>query len=80
MREATGITNRILSKELRDFELNHLVERKLYDTFPVTVAYTKTEYGETLKGLIASFYEWGSNPIKMKLNYEKEEEKINSSH
>lgn len=79
-REITGITDRMLSKELRDLELNHLVKRTVYDTFPVTVEYTMTEYGETLKDVIAALYDWGSNHRKKIFNHEKEEEKINSSH
>lgn len=49
----------MLSKELRDLELNQLVKRKVYDTFPVTVEYTMTPYGETLKDVIRSLHLWG---------------------
>lgn len=60
-RQVPGITDRMLSKELRDMELNHLVKRTVFDTFPVTVEYTMTEYGETLKDVIAALHSWGEN-------------------
>ncbi|WP_339876857.1 helix-turn-helix domain-containing protein [uncultured Algoriphagus sp.] len=60
-RQVPGITDRMLSKELRDLELNQLVKRKVYDTFPVTVEYTMTQYGETLKDVINALHIWGEN-------------------
>ncbi|MEQ9303338.1 MAG: helix-turn-helix domain-containing protein [Marinoscillum sp.] len=59
-REIPNITDRMLSKELRILEQNQLVNRKVYDTFPVTVEYTMTEYGMTLKEVIAALAEWGT--------------------
>lgn len=58
-REVEGITDRMLSKELRDLEMNQLVQRRVFDTFPVTVEYTLTEYGETLKDVISALHAWG---------------------
>lgn len=58
-REIPKITDRMLSKELRILEQNQLVERKVYDTFPVTVEYTMTEYGKTLKEVIGALAKWG---------------------
>ncbi len=60
-KQVPGITDRMLSKELRDLELNQLVKRSVYDTFPVTVEYTMTEYGETLKDVIGALHIWGEN-------------------
>ncbi|WP_057936540.1 winged helix-turn-helix transcriptional regulator [Algoriphagus resistens] len=60
-RQVPGITDRMLSKELRDLELNQLVKRTVYDTFPVTVEYTMTNYGETLKDVIEALHVWGEN-------------------
>lgn len=58
-REIPHITDRMLSKELRELEMNKLIQRKVYDTFPVTVEYTMTEYGKTLKDVLAALAEWG---------------------
>ena len=46
------ITDRMLSKELRELEMNQLIKRTVYDTVPVTVEYSMTEYGETLEPVI----------------------------
>jgi DNA-binding HxlR family transcriptional regulator len=75
-KEVTGITDRMLSKELRDLEMNHLVKRTVYDTFPVTVEYTMTEYGETLKDVIGALYDWGKNHRIKVFNFDKEPENI----
>ena len=53
------ITPRMLSKELRDLEMNELVERKVYDTLPVKVTYKLADYGYTLVPLIIELTYWG---------------------
>lgn len=63
-REIIGITAKMLSKELKDLEINHLVQRTVYDTMPVTVEYALTDYGKTLKNLIAELDKWGTNHRK----------------
>lgn len=59
-RNIPEITDRMLSKELRDLEMNELVSRKVYDTFPVTVEYTLTEYGTSLDPVICALRNWGT--------------------
>lgn len=63
-RDITGITAKMLSKELKDLEMNQLVRRTVYDTMPVTVEYALTDYGETLKKVIGELYDWGSQHRK----------------
>lgn len=58
-RDVEGITPKMLSKELRDLELNQLVTRTVYDTIPVTVEYTLTEYGKSLDEVIVALRTWG---------------------
>ncbi len=58
-KEINGITDRMLSKELRDLELNQLVKRTVYDTMPVTVEYELTEYGDSLDKVINELRAWG---------------------
>ncbi len=54
-----GISNKQLSKELKDLEQNKLVTRTVLDTQPVTVEYKLTEYGWTLKDIIHNLAIWG---------------------
>jgi DNA-binding HxlR family transcriptional regulator len=58
-REIEGITARMLSKELKELEMNELVTRTVYDTSPVTVEYALTPYGKSLQSVIDSLHNWG---------------------
>ena len=60
-REVEGISDKMLSKELKDLETNHLVKRTVYDTFPPTVEYEITDYAETLFAVMKSLRDWGQN-------------------
>ena len=57
----SGISPRILSKELQELELNRLVSRKVRDTKPVTVAYSATDYAGKLKEVSDAMIRWGEN-------------------
>jgi DNA-binding HxlR family transcriptional regulator len=63
-REIEGITAKMLSKELKDLEMNQLVSRTVYDTMPVTVEYALTDYGKTLKKVIGELHTWGAQHRK----------------
>ena len=60
LNDLAGISNKQLSKELKELEQNKLVKRTVLDTQPVTVHYTLTEYGWTLQGLINYLADWGT--------------------
>ena len=53
------ISPRMLSKELKDLEINELVERKVYASLPVKVTYKLADYGYTLVPLINELTNWG---------------------
>jgi len=63
-RELPTITPRMLSKELKDLEINELVKRKVFDTTPVTVEYEITEYGLSLRKVLDAMREWGTEHRK----------------
>lgn len=65
------ITDRMLSKELRELEMNHLIKRTVYDSFPVIVEYSKTEYGDSLDPVIQELYKWGSKHRKKIMSKDK---------
>lgn len=58
-RELIDITPKILSKELRDLELNRLIERKVFTSVPVVVIYELTDYSKTLEPILHHLTEWG---------------------
>lgn len=54
-----GITPRMLSKELKELEMNELVIRTVRNTKPVTVEYSMSPYAKTLDGVIREMKRWG---------------------
>jgi DNA-binding HxlR family transcriptional regulator len=63
-REIPGLTPKMLSKELKELEINELASRRVYDTLPVSVEYELTPYGRTLKPLIGELHKWGTKHRK----------------
>ena len=59
LNDIDGISNRMLSKELKELEINQLVTRTVLDTQPVTVEYKLTDHGLTLRTIIDHLTEWG---------------------
>jgi len=57
--EITGISAKVLAKELKDLELNHFVNRHVYPTTPVSIIYEATEYSQTLKNVLGELSSWG---------------------
>ena len=53
------ITPKILSKELRELELNEFLERKVFASTPVTVTYELTPYSQSLEKVIVELRNWG---------------------
>ncbi len=63
-KEVDGITDKVLSKELKELEANQLITRTVYDSFPPTVEYAITDHGRTLHEVIAALNKWGSGHRK----------------
>lgn len=58
-RHIEGISPKMLSKELKDLEMNQLVKRTVLDTMPVTVEYELTPHGKSLNKVVEAMGEWG---------------------
>jgi DNA-binding HxlR family transcriptional regulator len=54
-----GIAAKMLSKELKELEINGLVNRTVVETKPMTVEYELTEYGHSLKPIVDEMAIWG---------------------
>lgn len=59
LKDVVGISNKMLSKELKDLEINKLIKRTVLETQPITVKYELTEHGLSLKTIINHLTEWG---------------------
>lgn len=59
LNDVEGVSNRMLSKELKELEINQLIRRTVLDTQPITVQYELTEHGDTLQTIITNLTDWG---------------------
>ncbi|MDC9616269.1 helix-turn-helix domain-containing protein [Xenorhabdus khoisanae] len=70
-RRLPGISQRLLTKQLRDLEESGLVSRTVYAEVPPRVEYRLTEEGSTLRPVIEVLANWGEARItrhKMKIS------------
>ncbi|MFN8355092.1 MAG: helix-turn-helix domain-containing protein [Spirosomataceae bacterium] len=59
LREVEGISGKVLSRELKDLEMNQLVNRTVVSTQPFAVEYSITDYGKSLKEITEVMARWG---------------------
>lgn len=58
-RNIPKITPRMLSKELKELELNGMVVRKVYDSTPVSVEYELSKSGQSITEVLDKMIDWG---------------------
>ncbi|HVK47999.1 MAG TPA: helix-turn-helix domain-containing protein [Pseudobacter sp.] len=63
-RNVPSISTRVLSKELKELELNKLLSRKVDEWQPKLVEYAVTPYCKSLAPVVESMIEWGRNHRK----------------
>ncbi|MGO1245490.1 MAG: winged helix-turn-helix transcriptional regulator [Sphingobacteriaceae bacterium] len=59
LKEVNGISGKVLSRELKDMEMNLLIKRTVLETQPVTVQYELTKYCDELIPIIHNLSDWG---------------------
>lgn len=59
-REIDGISAKMLIKELKDLEAAGIVNRQTFNTVPITVEYSLTEEGLTMKPLLDQMNQWAT--------------------
>jgi DNA-binding HxlR family transcriptional regulator len=64
-----GISNRILTKQLRDLEQDGIISRRVYPVVPPKVEYFLTGMGDTLLPIVDNIWQWGKE--NMHYYYEK---------
>ena len=70
-RGVPGISQKMLTQQLRQMEEDNLVKRKVYAEVPPRVEYSLTEIGRSLSPILDAMHKWGSrykmvNGAKMK--------------
>jgi DNA-binding HxlR family transcriptional regulator len=63
-RQIPGITEKMLTQQLRELEVDGIVNRRVYPTVPPKVEYSLTEYGRSLKRALREICDWGRNHMK----------------
>lgn len=58
-RSLSGITARMLTRQLRELEADGLVVRTVHAVVPPRVDYTLSAEGESLRPVIDALYDWG---------------------
>lgn len=59
-KDITGISQRVLTDNLREMEKDGIIIRKVYAEVPARVEYSLSELGDTMRPIINSMYEWGT--------------------
>ena len=58
-RSLAGISQKVLTTNLKSMEADGLLTRRAYPEVPPRVEYTLTALGESLKPVIAAMFDWG---------------------
>ena len=58
-RRLPGITQRMLTKQLRELEMDKIVYRNIFPEIPPKVEYSLTEFGQTLNPSLKALQDWG---------------------
>jgi DNA-binding HxlR family transcriptional regulator len=73
------ITQQMLSKQLKELEIDGIVNRKVHQVVPPKVEYSLTEFGLSVIPILRSFSDWNkrnTRTISLKLNKNFEENRI----
>lgn len=65
------ITQRMLTKTLRELEKDRIISRKVYPEVPPKVEYTLTAKGESVLPILDSLCEWGKKYGEPEENWEE---------
>ena len=60
----SGITQKMLTQQLRELEEDGVIERKVYNQVPPKVEYSLTDYGHSLDSILDTLCNWGENHLE----------------
>ena len=78
-KELKTITQQMLSKQLKELEIDGIINRKVHQVVPPKVEYSLTDFGLSVIPILKSFSDWNkknTKTISLKLNKNFEESRI----
>ncbi|MGH7998818.1 MAG: winged helix-turn-helix transcriptional regulator [Brasilonema sp.] len=70
-RALDGITQKMLTQQLREMEEDGIIHRKVYPQIPPKVEYSLTPLGESLQPILFAMHEWGVKHLS-EINHKKQ--------
>lgn len=58
-RALSGVTQKVLTQQLRELEADGIVHREIYPQIPPKVEYSLTQLGISLQPVIQTMHDWG---------------------
>ena len=65
-RSIAGITQMMLTKQLRELEADGIIERTMYHEIPPRVDYRLTEMGRSVFPVLGSLHDWGAGYVEFR--------------
>lgn len=65
--EIPGITQKMLTNQLRELEEEDIIQRVVYPVVPPKVEYSITEYGRSLEPILDAMHKWGAKHKQHKM-------------
>ncbi|WP_139997097.1 winged helix-turn-helix transcriptional regulator [Paenibacillus paridis] len=62
-RSIPGITQKMLTNQLRELEEEDIIQRVVYPVVPPRVEYSITEYGSSLQPILDTMHQWGEKHL-----------------
>ncbi|MGB3758641.1 MAG: helix-turn-helix domain-containing protein [Rivularia sp. (in: cyanobacteria)] len=64
-RALPGVTQKMLTQQLREMEQDGIVHREVYAEIPPKVEYSLTSLGESLQPILNAMHEWGAKQLSV---------------
>lgn len=78
-RAIPNISQRVLTKQLRELEKDGIIKRKVYGQVPPKVEYSLTDEGRSLREILVAMSDWGNARVAREQKAGKDVEIIDPS-
>lgn len=63
-RAIPNVSQRVLTRQLRELEADNIIRRKVYSQVPPKVEYSLTDEGKSLRNILIAMSEWGEKRVE----------------